>query len=383
MQTVKCATRIAHRIQEGIVGGRAAPGEVLGSEQQLCQRYQVGRGTIREAARILEFRGVARMQRGPNGGLVVALPDAQLVSQSFCGRALLAGTTSVHLIEARETLGRVAARVTNPIIDVFVQCLDMLDKHVANDGRLAPLPSAAIERIAVGERRAGQISRKVLAQIMLGHVDADLRIGSEADLCRRYSISRSVAKQTVRLLEDAGIVHCRRGRGRGLFVSRPETRAPLRTMCPYLSARSVSAATSWQTGQLLNIESARLAARHANSQERSERLAGGLLAEFPATRTSLSLSDMILVDRSIEDLAANPILALMLESLKSYSALITHERDTALARFAARCAAEYFRHTRDIADAIAHADLSAAMQAQLAKNEFFHRRIQRELTSIY
>lgn len=380
---IKRAARIAQQIQEEIVSGRTPQGQVLGTEQQLCARYQVGCGTLREAVGILELRGIARMRRGPNGGLIAHTPDAQLVSQIFCGRAMLAGTTPAQLIEARQVLGRIAEQTRNGVVDLFTECLDTLDKHIAIDGQLAPLPATAMDRITVGARRAGQISRKVLAELMLGQIEPEARIGSEADLCRRYSISKSVARQTVRLLEDAGIVHCRRGRGRGLFASRPDAQGPLRAVSLYLQTRSVGASVSWQIAQLLKIECVGLAAaRTAHMQAPPQELAREVLATVPPTRTSMSSGDMVLIDRSIEDLAANPLLSMMLESLKNHSTLTTDSSDTALARFAAHWGAEYLGHCREVAHAILAGDVRAAMRAQQAKNEFFAGRIRGELTSI-
>lgn len=46
-------------------------GRLLGSEEQLMQRYGVSRNVLREAVRILEQQTVAAMLKGPGGGLVV------------------------------------------------------------------------------------------------------------------------------------------------------------------------------------------------------------------------------------------------------------------------------------------------------------------------
>lgn len=50
-------------------------GEVLGNEAALCEELGVSRAVFREAVRILEHNGVARMRQGPGGGLVVQRPD--------------------------------------------------------------------------------------------------------------------------------------------------------------------------------------------------------------------------------------------------------------------------------------------------------------------
>ena len=46
------------------------------------ERYGVSRAVLREAVRIVEYLGVARMRQGPGGGLVVAAPNATAVTSA-------------------------------------------------------------------------------------------------------------------------------------------------------------------------------------------------------------------------------------------------------------------------------------------------------------
>ena len=57
-------------------------GAVLGAEPELMERYGVSRAVLREAVRIVEYLGVARMRQGPGGGLVVAAPNATAVTSA-------------------------------------------------------------------------------------------------------------------------------------------------------------------------------------------------------------------------------------------------------------------------------------------------------------
>jgi DNA-binding FadR family transcriptional regulator len=66
---------IAERIENEIVERGWPVGEVLGSEAELIEKYNVSRAVFREAMRIVDHHGVAEMRRGPGGGLVVASPD--------------------------------------------------------------------------------------------------------------------------------------------------------------------------------------------------------------------------------------------------------------------------------------------------------------------
>jgi DNA-binding FadR family transcriptional regulator len=51
-----------------------APGDPLASEMDLLQRYEVGRGVLREAIRALERHGFVRTVEGRHGGLKVGEP---------------------------------------------------------------------------------------------------------------------------------------------------------------------------------------------------------------------------------------------------------------------------------------------------------------------
>ncbi|MDB6062583.1 MAG: GntR family transcriptional regulator [Verrucomicrobiaceae bacterium] len=75
--------QLADRIARGIFASNAAPGTVIASQQELRALHEAGRAVLRQAVRILEERGIAKMRRGFGGGLVVAEPNAD-----FAARAL-------------------------------------------------------------------------------------------------------------------------------------------------------------------------------------------------------------------------------------------------------------------------------------------------------
>ncbi|MBO0864776.1 MAG: FadR family transcriptional regulator [Mycobacterium sp.] len=73
----KLAEVLAANIRDDIAASGWPAGSVFGTEMQLLERYRVSRSVLREAVRLLEYHTVARMRRGPGGGLVVAKPQAQ------------------------------------------------------------------------------------------------------------------------------------------------------------------------------------------------------------------------------------------------------------------------------------------------------------------
>src|SRR6266568_1919956 len=76
----KRADAVARRITLQIVGRRMRPGELVGAEKQLIEQEGVSRAVLREAVRLLEHHQIARMRRGPGGGLFASEPSASAVT---------------------------------------------------------------------------------------------------------------------------------------------------------------------------------------------------------------------------------------------------------------------------------------------------------------
>jgi DNA-binding FadR family transcriptional regulator len=79
-------------------------GEVLGSEAELIERYAVSRAVLREAVRILEYHQVARMRRGPGGGLVVSEPGVEAIAEAMTLYLEYRGIEPAHLYQVRVAL---------------------------------------------------------------------------------------------------------------------------------------------------------------------------------------------------------------------------------------------------------------------------------------
>jgi DNA-binding FadR family transcriptional regulator len=71
----KLAEVVAAAILEDIADSGWEIDSLFGTEVQLLERYGVSRSVLREAVRLLEYHSVARMRRGPRGGLVVTAPQ--------------------------------------------------------------------------------------------------------------------------------------------------------------------------------------------------------------------------------------------------------------------------------------------------------------------
>src|ERR1700683_2857044 len=75
----KRASKVADQIIKDVIAGGWPVGQVLGSEAELLERYQVSRAVFREAVRLVEHQQVARPRRGPSGGRMITEPTVGAV----------------------------------------------------------------------------------------------------------------------------------------------------------------------------------------------------------------------------------------------------------------------------------------------------------------
>ena len=116
-RTTKLASTIARDIEADIVRRGWPIGESLGSERALQEHFSVSRSVLREAVRLVEHHQVARMRRGPGGGLLVCEPDAGPATRAVVIYLEYLGITLGDLLNARLVLEPLAASLAAERID--------------------------------------------------------------------------------------------------------------------------------------------------------------------------------------------------------------------------------------------------------------------------
>src|SRR6201996_3360467 len=104
----KRAAKVADQIVKDVSAGGWPVGQILGSEAELLDRYQVSRAVFREAVRLVEHQQVARTRRGPGGGLVVSEPPVDAVIDAVVLYLYGAEARLDELFEARLVLEDIA-----------------------------------------------------------------------------------------------------------------------------------------------------------------------------------------------------------------------------------------------------------------------------------
>lgn len=195
----KLASWTAERIIADVIDMDWPVGEVLGSEAQLVERYGISRAVFREAVRLIEHQHVARMRRGPGGGLVVDEPDVDAVISAVILYLLRVNATLDEVFDARIVVEEIVAelapgRVTdgdigairsqladeasglshnhrllhaqlaratrNPVLDLFVETLNRVSTFYFSDPNALPTPVFSESRNAHGRIAAAVVSNK-------------------------------------------------------------------------------------------------------------------------------------------------------------------------------------------------------------------------------
>ncbi len=95
---------IADAIADEILQRNLPPGTRLPNEAQMVERYEAGRGTVREALRLLEADGLIDVRPGLGGGPVVCEPDVDRVARRLSILLRLSGSTFGAVVDARKAL---------------------------------------------------------------------------------------------------------------------------------------------------------------------------------------------------------------------------------------------------------------------------------------
>ncbi len=225
----KLAERVASRIIADIRARGWPVGEVLGSETELLERYGVSRAVFREAVRLLEHQQIARMRRGPGGGLVIEAPSVESVVEAMAIYLFSvrvdrreAGTARVALVDASAAPAP-ARPGLNPALAFLVELLGRIEVERRPATGLQQVK--AFEVAGRSDKRGQQLARQILVEVYAGGWEVGALLGSEASLMERFGVSRAVLREAVRVLEHHQVAAMRRGPGGGLFVTQPDLAA--------------------------------------------------------------------------------------------------------------------------------------------------------------
>jgi DNA-binding FadR family transcriptional regulator len=157
------AEAVARDLEAQILGGGLAPGDRLGTKDDLRQRFGVAVATVNEAVRLLEMRGLIEARPGPGGGVFVANSSVRVALKRseleatwgaarfadclavrnglellLC-REAAANRTAEDVAALRELVAAMERRVDDP--DAYFELNWALHRRIARGCRNAPLHS--------------------------------------------------------------------------------------------------------------------------------------------------------------------------------------------------------------------------------------------------
>jgi GntR family transcriptional regulator, transcriptional repressor for pyruvate dehydrogenase complex len=126
---------VVEQIQDAILKGKLKPGDKLPPEREMREMFRSSRGTIREALRILEQKGLINIKTGVSGGAVVNALNTNQISESLDLLIRYQRVSLRDLAEFREGVeglvaGLAAERATNNDIDRLEQLLVEAESHL-------------------------------------------------------------------------------------------------------------------------------------------------------------------------------------------------------------------------------------------------------------
>jgi len=136
----KASEQLADEILGYIVDRNLAPGTRLAPERQMLADTGRARGTLREALRLLESRGVVEVRAGAAGGAFVRKPQPADLGGAITTVLLLEGASMLDVLAAREdmevaALMRAVPRIGPRHLAVMQDSVDCLREHIADRDR--------------------------------------------------------------------------------------------------------------------------------------------------------------------------------------------------------------------------------------------------------
>jgi DNA-binding FadR family transcriptional regulator len=167
---------VAAQILDAFYTEGLQPGEWLGTEAELAERFNVSRVTIRDAVSALAARGLLDVRVGARGGLRIATSDPDRLIDAFSIQLRLMGLTRDELFEAMRAIEPVTAALTAErasdgdvalLRDLVAQSRQSVDDPV----KFASLAVGFHQKLAdLSENRALRASLAALRATQLEHM---------------------------------------------------------------------------------------------------------------------------------------------------------------------------------------------------------------------
>lgn len=110
-RTATMSTQIVAQVRDALFAKELRPGDFLGTEKDLAQRFGVSRIVARDALRTLEAQGIVAIKVGSGGGARISQGNARLFAEALAVQLDLTGVTVDEIMDAQRAIESLAAEL--------------------------------------------------------------------------------------------------------------------------------------------------------------------------------------------------------------------------------------------------------------------------------
>jgi GntR family transcriptional regulator, transcriptional repressor for pyruvate dehydrogenase complex len=105
------SSHIVAQVRDDLFEKRIRPGDFLGTEKELAERYDVSRMAARDALRTLSALGIVEIKMGKGGGARIAPGNPRLFAEALAVQLDLTGVTAAEILDAQRAVECMAAEL--------------------------------------------------------------------------------------------------------------------------------------------------------------------------------------------------------------------------------------------------------------------------------
>src|SRR5712672_2341977 len=105
------SARIITQVRDALFAKQMRPGDFLGTEKDLAERFGVSRIVARDALRTLEAQGIVEIKVGSGGGARIAQGNARLFAEALAVQLDLTGVSAGEIMDAQRAIECLAAEL--------------------------------------------------------------------------------------------------------------------------------------------------------------------------------------------------------------------------------------------------------------------------------
>jgi GntR family transcriptional regulator, transcriptional repressor for pyruvate dehydrogenase complex len=170
-RTGSLSSQIVGDVRDALFAKKLKPGDFLGTENDLADKYDVSRIVARDALRTLEALGIVEIKMGKGGGARIARGNARLFAEALAVQLDLTGVTASEIMDAQRAIECLAAELaaenaTEVDVAKMRALIDQADAAIEDAERFTKL--GAEFHLAVAEASHNRVL--VVQLISLQHV---------------------------------------------------------------------------------------------------------------------------------------------------------------------------------------------------------------------